>query len=237
MPQEKSKDENQEQQLLQAVLKSEPSLIIDEQLLDPVDLPLVLPIFESQALNVDTYHESLPQIPTCYTQETLSSEETIIISMPVENSFIEIITLSDEYQCQESLKVWNTESRARLRSHGTILRSNEKEPPIQDDSQIKSVASKPPKIQGFESMGTRTTRSNTGYSLSARSKQSGGEATKELVDKDGKTIIVQKRKTPGGRKSMKKLKESPMAPLAKAFEQELKKKMEKEIAKAWDWKN
>ena len=84
-------------------------------------------------------------------------------------------------------------------------------------------------------MGTRTTRSNTGYSLSARSKIS-VEETKEIVGEDGKTIIIQKRKTPG-RKSLKQKKPSPMAPMAENFQKELKKKMEKEISKAWDWNN
>jgi hypothetical protein len=50
--------------------------------------------------------------------------------MPVEIPVLEFIHLSGEHFCQETIKVWNTEGRARLRSHGTILRSNEKEPPI-----------------------------------------------------------------------------------------------------------
>ena len=57
-----------------------------------------------------------------------------------------------------------------------------------------------------------------------------------IIGEDGKTIIIQKRKTPG-RKSMKQLKASPMAPMAQNFQKELKKKMEKEISKAWDWNN
>jgi hypothetical protein len=65
-------------------------------------------------------------------------------------------------------------------------------------------------------------------------KKLGDEDKKELVDEEGKTIIVQKRKTPG-RKSLKVIKNSPMAPIAANFQKELKAKMEKEISKAWDW--
>ena len=36
---------------------------------------------------------------------------------------------------------------------------------------------------------------------------------------------------------MKQIKISPMAPMAENFQKELKKKMEKEISKAWDWNN
>jgi hypothetical protein len=100
---------------------------------------------------------------TLHTEYDCEQEETVVELSTFIMAISDKITLTGEYDCQENLKIWNTEGRTRMRSQNPLLRSNEKQQPVEDTEaeQIRSVAYKPPEADGSFA-GTRSTSSATG---------------------------------------------------------------------------